>query len=437
MDNLFILALLYLVYLGISFYIFSYNFFSPSFVFCVSMSVMLCFAYYAAANMGMLFAINMETFTIFAWAGFIFLATEFFVYANHTANHFHSSTIQNVPPKPEPLIIHPQIQWAATIFLAMSFIIAVAVVFLNTGGGSWSARMIAYKDLLVYHVGDIRYRFITAQLYKIGIIIADLCGYVLVYNLTVCNVPARKLMSYFADVILFAAFSSVYSAARRSAVELFLFLAMIYVTLNMKPGGKKKVVKLIIKSIPIVIIFASVFTVAGSLVGRYEGKKSGLQNVAEYICGGLYSFNLHIDEGASTKLFGQASFSYLYAIPQNMGLIPRDNTIMITGKFDIYGNTVTIFGRWYRDFGAIGVFVMTSLVSWFYSWMFYSKIIYSNNITKEHHLARIYYCQWMTGLRWAGGDDRIAPLMTVETVIFVIFTAVFFKMFINKNLKLF
>ncbi|MBR0279822.1 MAG: oligosaccharide repeat unit polymerase [Synergistaceae bacterium] len=436
MDNLFILALLYLIYMGVSFYIFSYNFFSPSLFFCVSMSVMLCFSYYAGTNLGMLLAINMETFTIFAWGGFIFIATEFIVYANHTVNHFHSSTIQNDSLKYEPLIIHPQIQWAATLFLAMSFLASVALVLINTGGGSWSARMIEYKDKLIYHVNDLRYRFIVAQLYKIGIIIADSFGYVLVYNLTVCNIPARKLILYFVDVLLFALFSSVFSGARRSAIELFLFLAMIFVSLNMKPGGKKKVLKLIVKSIPVVIIAASLFTIAGTWIGRYENK-GGLQNVAEYICGGLYSFNLHIDEGASTKLFGQASFSYLYAIPQNMGLIPRDDTIMITGKFDIYGNTVTIFGRWYRDFGAIGVFVMTSLVSWFYSWMFYSKIIYSNNITKEHHLARIYYCQWMTGLIWAGGDDRIAPLMTVETVIFVIFTAVFFKMFINKNLKLF
>ncbi len=184
------------------------------------------------------------------------------------------------------------------------------------------------------------------------------------------------------------------------------------------------------------IILASLFTYTGNFVGRAKTQKSALQNVAEYACGGLYSFNLHIDEGASTKMFGEASLAYLYAIPQNMGLMPRTGD-MIIGEFDLYGNTVTVLGRWYKDFGTFGVFVVTCLVSFLYSSMFYGKIIYSSNRVREHHLARIFYCQFMTGLVWAGYDDRIAALLASHTFTFLIFVAVLYRMLIVNRFKLF
>ena len=214
-------------------------------------------------------------------------------------------------------------------------------------------------------------------------------------------------------------------------------MLMIYITLNAKPEKKRRLWGFIFRLIPVVIILASFFTYAGTLVGRAETQKSGLQNLAEYVCGGLYSFNLHIDEEASTKMFGQASFTYIYAIPQNIGLIPRNDDIMITGEFDMYGNTVTIFGRWYKDFGTVGVFVMTCLVSLFFSKLFYTRIIYSVNKLREHHLARIFYCQFMTGLIWAGYDDRIASLMTMQTITLLIFVTVLYRMLIVGRFKFF
>ena len=79
---------------------------------------------------------------------------------------------------------------------------------------------------------------------------------------------------------------------------------------------------------------------------------------------------------------------------------------------------------------------MTCLVSLFYSSMFYGKMLHSRNIKKEHHMARIFYCYFMTGLIWAGFDDRIATMMTVQTVIFLILTAVFYELLIVKRMRL-
>lgn len=437
MDNLFILMLLYLAYTGISFWIFNANFLSPSFVFSLSLSIMLCLAYYTAVNLGMLFAINIETFTIFAIAGFIFLATEFFVYSSHSADYIQNNKIKLNAKNPEPLLINWQIQFIYTCFITISLILAVYVLYANTSASTWGARMTQYKENLLYHPEVLKYRFIMAQIYKVNIVTMYLFGYVMIYNLTVCNVPVKKIIFYIIDTLIYCVYSAVTTGARQTSIEVILFLIMIYITLNMKPEGRRKVRKFIFKASPALIILASLFTYAGKFVGRVETKKSSLQNLAEYICGGLYSFNLHINDGASTKLWGQSSFSYIYAIPQNMGLMPRTDDIMITGEFDLYGNTVTIFGRWYKDFGSIGVYVMSCIVSLLYSLCFYKKIIYSNNINNEHHLARIFYCQFMTGLIWAGYDDRIGSLLTVQTVFFLIMVSYLFDLLIRKKFRIF
>ena len=355
MDNLFLLMILYLIYMGLSFWLFNGNFLSPSFVFSSSLSLMLCLAYYTARTIGLLFAIGIKTFSIFAFAGLVFIATELCVYLFRVSSCRLLPVQQEV--KYEPLIVSPQIQFCATCFFALSLLIALYVLYINTGG-SWSGRMRQYRELLLYNPDAIRFRFINAQLYKINIIAMDLFGYVMIYNLSVCNVPVRKIFSYIIDSVLYVIFCTVNTGARQSAIEAVLFLIMIYLSVNMKPGGRKKIYGFILRVIPVLIVMAALFTAAGDIVGRYKTEKSSLQNLAEYFCGGLYSFNYHIDDPA-TKYFGQATLTYVYAIPQNMGIIPRDDENMITGQFDLYGNTVTIFGRWYKDFGTIGVFVMT------------------------------------------------------------------------------
>ncbi len=426
--------IMYLIYTVIAFWLFNGSFVSPSFVFSLSLSMMLCLAYYTATTMGMLFAIGIRTFNIFAFAGIVFIATEFCVYLLRTSSCSLKPLESHV--KYEPLIVNRQIQICATIFFAMSAVIAIYVLYVNTGGGSWADRMRAYKKLVFTDPYSLRYIVITAQLYKINVIAIDVFGYIMVYNLTVCNVPVKQVLSYIIDTVLYAVFSAVYTGARQSAIEVLLFLMSIYAVLNMRPGGKAKIYRFILRAVPLLLVVAALFTVTGGLVGRYT-TKSSLENLAEYICGGLYFFDRHIDD-PSTKYFGQATLSYVYSIPQRMGMkiFESDDDILIMGEFDIYGNTVTVFGRWYRDFGTIGVFIMTCIISLLYSLVYHYKLTYLNNIDYEHHFARIFYCQFLTGLIWACYDDRIASLLTVQSVVFLIAVPIVFWLLIKKRLRL-
>lgn len=431
MDNLLLLAIIYLVYAVISFWLFNGNFLSPSVVFLLSLSGMLCLAYYAASTMGMLFAIGLRTFSIFAIAGLLFILTELCVYLLRTSSCKES--YPEIEIKREPLIVNRQIQICVMILFAVSLLIAIYVLYVNTSGGSWSARMKAYRSLILKEP-HIKYRFIVSQLYKINIVIMDLFGYIMIYNLTVCGVPVKSVLSYMIDAVLYIIFCTVYNGARQTGVEAMLFFMMIYIVLNMKPGGQRKIYAFIWKILPVLILIGGLFTAAGSLVGRVETEKSSFVNFVEYMCGGLYFFNRHLDD-PRTKFFGQFSFSFVYALLYNNGIM-KDDIVMMAGEFDIYGNTVTIFGRWYKDFGATGVFVMTCIVSLIYSLVFYYRLLYSNNINKEHHLTRIYYCQFLTGLIWACYDDRIASLLTIQNILFLILVRFFFWLLIEKKFKL-
>lgn len=431
MGNLLLLMIMYLIYAGLSFWLFNGNFLSPSFVFCFSLSAMLCLAYYSAVTMGMLFAIEIRTFSIFAFAGLVFIAAELCVYLFRTSSSSYAGL--HTENEHKPFIVNPQIQIFVTCLFALSFLASIYFVYANTSGGTWSDRMEEYRHVLRYPE-KIRFRFIFSQLYKINFVIMDLFGYIMVYNLTVCNVPVRQVLSYIIDAVLYAMFTALFIGARQTSIELILFLMMIYVSLNMKPGGRQKIYRFIIKIIPVMLLIMTLFTAAGSLIGRAKTEKSALRNVAEYFCGGLYFFNKHLDDPSSEQ-FGQSSFSFLYLIPQNMGLMKKTET-KVEGEFDIYGNTVTVFGRWYKDFGAAGVFVMTAIVSLIYSLAFYYRLLYSNNIRTEHHFSRIYYCQFMTGLIWAGYDDRIASLLTFQNVIFIILIRFMFWLLITKKCKI-
>ena len=434
MENLFCLMILYIVYVCLSFWLFNGNFLSPSFMFCLSIAGMLCLAYYAATTMGMLFAIGIETFSIFAFSGFLFIATELCVYLLRTSTCELKPVIDEV--KREPLTISRQTEILITCFFMLSLMLMVYSMRASTSPGSWSDRMREYKNLIYTNPGRIRYMFITSQVYKINLIIMNVLGYIMVYNLTVCNVPFKEVMSYMVDAACFMVTSAVFNGTRQASVEVILYLIMVYITLNMRPGGKKKIYTFMFKMIPVPVIIAAVFTASGALVGRGQNTKDPFVNVVEYICGGLHHFNHHIND-PHTLYFGQSTFSFAYNVILPRIGIPYDFVNKNYGEFDIYGNTITIFGRWYQDFGAKGVFVMTFLVSLCYSLVFYYKIIYSCNMKSENHLSKILYCQFFMPIIWAFFDDRIASLFSVQTIILLTLIPFFFWLLITKKCKLF
>lgn len=428
MDCLLLLLIVYIMYLLTAVMFSNGRLLSPSVVFSASFSFMLLLAYFYADVLG--FRVNELTFLVMGFGGFIFVATEIVVQW-----FLQSKTKIKLSSKAndEAIILPNRVIDFFIVFLVLSTIFCIYVFFINTAGDSIEMRMIKYKFALLYDDSSIEYLTYISQLYKINICITYFCSYIFIYNCTHGNLGAVRKFKYISIIFLFCVYSVFFNAARQPVIEILLFLPLVYLSLHLKCRDKKYVISLMKKFVPALILSGIIFYYTATMVGRHETERGILEYIAVYFCGGLYSFNLHIDEPARNVFWGQSSFSGVYSVLIKLGLVSADAD-MGYHDFDLYGNTVTMFGRWYEDFGQLGVYIMSFFVSMFFSLLFYGKIVSDKNVIKIHHIERIIYCKFIISLVWAGYDDRIRPLFTTATVSFVIGILFLAIIFLKKRL---
>ncbi len=421
--------IIYMIYMIIAFAISNGKLLSPSVIFSASFTFMISLAYIFKDILG--FEVSKLTFTIFIIAGVLFLFTELSVQMFYSIKYRNRNVIKK---ERTPLVINKQMQQMMIFILLISLILAVIALIINTNTGALGVRMSQYKTLLLYNANLVKYRFYIAQLYKINTAIAYLCAYIFIYNFAICKIKIKYQINYIIVIVLFCAFSMFAQAARQPVIEIILFLPIVYISLMMRHQDKKKIWLLIKKAIPILGIAVVVFYYTSTLVGRRKTQRGILEYLAVYVCGGLYSFNLHVNEPARNAYWGQSSFADIYNFLIKLGVVSSEVNMQYH-EFDLYGNTVTMFGRWYEDFGQIGVYIMTILVAFFFSTFFYKKVTPIVNGIKEHHLGRLIYCKFAISLVWAGYDDRIRALLSVQTVIFVIVTIFLWNFCVKRSYR--
>ena len=156
--------------------------------------------------------------------------------------------------------------------------------------------------------------------------------------------------------------------------------------------------------------------------------------VGLYLSSGINFFNVIImPNPAITEYFGQSSLSAIY-YNFLIGKVLPDNVVDMTyHEFSTeYGNTVTIFGRWYEDWGTSGVFIMISLIACFYSYFYYSNV--RNN--SDNKFYGILYAKIILALAWAGYDDRIAPLLSVNIFSILFLMYLMYILIVIKKIKI-
>lgn len=423
MDNLTLLLVVYVLYLIVSIILFDSKILSPSIVFFSSFTFMLSLACSFKILLG--FTVGFLTLEVFLIAGWLFLLTEFVVKICFGKNIRKDRNSNCLYVDKYPIVIKQRLMNFILFLFVVSFVIALYVMLINTGGGTFSAKMEQYKDALLYSSGKVRYRFIVSQLYKINTSISCVLGYVLVYNYSVCNVKVIKMKKIVYLIVLFCLFSMISQGARQPVVEMLLFLGLVYLSLNLGKENRIKIRKFVLKIIPVLIIVIVFFYFSATLVGRRESERGILEYLTVYFSGGLYAFDLHVAEPARNSWWGQSSFADIYSILIDLNFVP-DAARASYREFDLYGNTVTIFGRWYEDFGAIGVYIMTVIVAFCFSVYFY-KVVNKTYYRLEPHVARLLYCKFLIALVWAGYDDRIRALLSTQTLVLLMLIPLFFR----------
>ena len=130
------------------------------------------------------------------------------------------------------------------------------------------------------------------------------------------------------------------------------------------------------------------FYFGGVFAGKSYSQIKAIQSVENYFSYGLVRLNHIVNHGFSqSEYFGQWSFSGVYALLNRLGGNYRDYNIF--PFYQHYGNTITIFGRWYVDFGTLGVLIMAAIVSAFV-WYVYTRMKYEKRGKKSLFYSVLY-----------------------------------------------
>lgn len=428
MDYFLVLLIVYSCLFFLSTVIFNLKILSPSIIFTASFTLMLYLAYVTREMMG--FSVSEKTFKVLAIGGLLFVINEFFVMFSHQLLHHKSLCNNFYTTKRVPLYIKKSTLNYFLLIISFSFGLALLSILTSTSG-SVGNRMETYKNMMLYDTGNVKFRFLLNQLFKINTAISYVCAYIGIYNWLIIGEKFKKQVKYFFIVAIYIIYTFFSQGARQPAIEIVIFMFLMYFAWKLKRSERRDLLKSVGRLVIMAPFAAVLFTKTAELVGRRAAERQVLKYISTYFCGGLYAFNLHINEPARNKIWGQSSFADIYQILIKLGLVP-DSYAASYHSFNLYGNTVTMFGRWYEDFGFIGVCIMTIIVSMFFSTLFY-KYICPSVKNQELHLSKIIYGKLVIALVWAGYDDRIRALFSMSNILYVLLIIIVYKFFVERH----
>lgn len=282
--------------------------------------------------------------------------------------------------------------------------------------------------------GRIAIPFLPSQIYKITSAASYVCVYILAYNLSRKS-KLRNCEILFAYVMLSLFDFYIFSGGRQGIIEIVLF-GFLSFNIHKKNLKKKTSFKRILKYTCLAMLIVPLFYYTSQLVGRnYDVIKtfSPLEYVTRYLGGGLVAFDTIVKRATITQYWGQSSFANIYGKLISIGVLSNNIENMSYHTFFKYGNTVTIFGRWYEDWGIKGVIIMSATVGYAYNMLYVmmKKIIRKNQAVPSIYV--LLYSKLILGMFWAGYDDRVCQMLSFSYGLILIITAVFYHLMVDEK----
>ena len=371
MDSYLLLLISYVVFVVLGYKKFELPIISPTMITLVSLTIVIALGYWYRHEMGT--DLYFYTFIVIALGGGAILGTGYVVQKWAKLNWGDQTSIEyNFDSNRYPLvgIVKLPVRYKyISMYMIFFILFSLFCVFINTTGDSDVSRMTQYRNILLYpqqyyHTKTLI--FINSQFYKIALILTYISAYVAIYNGVILDKPIFKGTGLIIIVGLFCIGSSIAMGARQPAIEIFIFMILTYLFFMVKEGYVNQIKRFLFKLIPVTIVSPFLYILYGILVGRQDGNNITLERIAELLAGGIYALNAHIWEPARTIYFGQSSFADVYDKLINFGLLP-ERARMAYHEFDKFGNTLSLFGRWYEDFGILGVIIMSIIVTALFS----------------------------------------------------------------------
>lgn len=422
MDSYLLLLISYVIFVILGYKKFELPIISPTMITLVSLTIVIALGYWYRHEMGT--DLYFYTFIVIALGGGAILGTGYVVQRWAKLNWGGQTSIEyNFDSNRYPLvgIVKLPVRYKyISMYMIFFILFSLFCVFINTTGDSDVSRMTQYRNILLYpqqyyHTKTLI--FINSQFYKIALILTYISAYVAIYNGVILDKPIFKGTGLIIILGLFCIGSSIAMGARQPAIETFIFMILTYLFFMVKEQYFDKIKNFLFKLIPITIISPFLYILYGILVGRHDGNNVTLQRVTELLAGGIYALNTHIWEPARTTYFGQSSFADVYDKLINFGLLP-ESARMAYHEFDKFGNTLSLFGRWYEDFGILGVIIMSIIVTALFSLVYEYLQRRSNDNIWTHVWTAIFLTE-LVSLVWAGYDDRIRALLSFSQFVIV------------------
>ena len=422
MDSYLLLLISYVVFVVLGYKKFELPIISPTMITLVSLTIVIALGYWYRHEMGT--DLYFYTFIVIALGGGAILGTGYVVQKWAKLNWGDQTSIEyNFDSNRYPLvgIVKLPVRYKyISMYMIFFILFSLFCVFINTTGDSDVSRMTQYRNILLYpqqyyHTKTLI--FINSQFYKIALILTYISAYVAIYNGVILDKPIFKGTGLIIIVGLFCIGSSIAMGARQPAIEIFIFMILTYLFFMVKEGYVNQIKRLLLKLIPVTIVSPFLYILYGILVGRQDGNNITLERIAELLAGGIYALNAHIWEPARTIYFGQSSFADVYDKLINFGLLP-ERARMAYHEFDKFGNTLSLFGRWYEDFGILGVIIMSIIVTALFS-LAYKYLQRRSNDNIWTHVWTAIFLTELVSLVWAGYDDRIRALLAFSQFVIV------------------
>ncbi len=358
------------------------------------------------------------------------LGTIFFVISGEISKKF----IANIKVK-KNTVVRKEIKYSRLLlfaFILLSFYgIALAINNLQSfSAGSITRALTIYRNKVI--TGTIRMPFLLSQIYKITNAAVYIYEYILIYNFYYNKNSLKNNKMIVVFIVISVMLFYLFNGGRQPIIELCLFMFFVYIFLSYKEK-KVKVTKLLKFSI-LGICMIPVFYYSSSLVGRnFEriSKFSPLEYLARYLGGGSVALNTIINRNVTTSSWGQSSFANVYGKLIDLGMISDSIENMSYHSFFEYGNTVTIFGRWYEDWKLSGVLVMSILVGSIFSILYY--------YTRKRETSCIMvplYCKLVINIVWSGYDDRICQMISFSYLLIILLTIVMYILIVVMPQKI-
>lgn len=240
--------------------------------------------------------------------------------------------------------------------------------------------------------------------------------YFLVYQNYVCRKKVGNKYIVITLAILYAISIYIISGSRGRIFQIifqYLFSYIICYKTRCVLFGKKVLKQQSWKKLVLLSILAiiPIFYYVGSISGKKYDEISAFESVSNYFTYGLFRLdNFLKGEQVLSEHFGQWSFPGIYSLFNKLGgnYGNYDNFPF----YENYGNTSTIYGRWYVDFGYIGVYVLALWNGFLYS-LFYNRMKYATT-GKNAFVASVIFIFMMGNILMASYDDWTRSLYTIN-----------------------